>query len=192
MDADILITGHTHRFEAFEYEGRFFVNPGSATGAWHSSWPAILEETKAAEPSKEGGAKAEASAKGTEAKEGEARTDSDSKEAEAKELEKDGAAKDSDKAKEEKKEGEATEEKKEESKTAATTDEKGTEASKKEPLKPAAGPTPSFACEWHLSFTMRWRLTQTRASSARHPRHDSCDVRLPADPGRSKSGEDRI
>jgi len=23
------------RFEAFEFDGRFFVNPGSATGAWH-------------------------------------------------------------------------------------------------------------------------------------------------------------
>ena len=44
MDADILITGHTHRFEAFEFEGRFFVNPGSATGAWHSVWPFAKEE----------------------------------------------------------------------------------------------------------------------------------------------------
>jgi vacuolar protein sorting-associated protein 29 len=26
------------RFEAFEYEGRFYVNPGSATGAWSSLW----------------------------------------------------------------------------------------------------------------------------------------------------------
>lgn len=34
MDVDILLTGHTHRFEAFEYEGKFFVNPGSATGAY--------------------------------------------------------------------------------------------------------------------------------------------------------------
>ncbi|CDU22721.1 related to VPS29-involved in vacuolar protein sorting [Sporisorium scitamineum] len=39
MDVDILLTGHTHRFEAFELEGRFFVNPGSATGAWHPTWP---------------------------------------------------------------------------------------------------------------------------------------------------------
>ena len=35
MDADILISGHTHRFEAFEFENRFFINPGSATGAYH-------------------------------------------------------------------------------------------------------------------------------------------------------------
>lgn len=33
MDVDILVSGHTHKFEAYEYEGRFFVNPGSATGA---------------------------------------------------------------------------------------------------------------------------------------------------------------
>ncbi|KXS13195.1 Metallo-dependent phosphatase [Gonapodya prolifera JEL478] len=34
LDADVMVTGHTHRFEAYEYEGRFFVNPGSATGAF--------------------------------------------------------------------------------------------------------------------------------------------------------------
>ncbi|KAJ3213618.1 hypothetical protein HDU67_002669 [Dinochytrium kinnereticum] len=34
MDVDVLISGHTHRFEAFESEGRFFVNPGSATGCF--------------------------------------------------------------------------------------------------------------------------------------------------------------
>ena len=26
------------RFEAFEFEQRFFVNPGSATGAWSGLW----------------------------------------------------------------------------------------------------------------------------------------------------------
>ena len=36
MDADILITGHTHKFEAFEAEGKFFINPGSCTGAYHT------------------------------------------------------------------------------------------------------------------------------------------------------------
>lgn len=41
MDVDILLTGHTHRFEAFEKDGRFFVNPGSATGAWRSGWPVL-------------------------------------------------------------------------------------------------------------------------------------------------------
>ncbi|KAJ3341381.1 hypothetical protein HDU93_005017 [Gonapodya sp. JEL0774] len=34
LDVDVLVSGHTHRFEAYEYEGRFFVNPGSATGAF--------------------------------------------------------------------------------------------------------------------------------------------------------------
>jgi vacuolar protein sorting-associated protein 29 len=27
-----LITGHTHKFEAYEHDGKFFINPGSATG----------------------------------------------------------------------------------------------------------------------------------------------------------------
>ncbi|XP_076031388.1 vacuolar protein sorting 29 isoform X1 [Oratosquilla oratoria] len=35
LDADILITGHTHKFEAFEAESKFFINPGSATGAFN-------------------------------------------------------------------------------------------------------------------------------------------------------------
>jgi len=34
MDVDILVTGHTHVFESYEYQGKFFVNPGSATGAY--------------------------------------------------------------------------------------------------------------------------------------------------------------
>ncbi|GAA6012318.1 hypothetical protein JCM10207_002802 [Rhodosporidiobolus poonsookiae] len=34
MDVDVLISGGTHRFEAFESDGRFFLNPGSATGAY--------------------------------------------------------------------------------------------------------------------------------------------------------------
>jgi len=39
LDADILITGHTHRFEAFEAEGKFFINPGSITGAYTAADP---------------------------------------------------------------------------------------------------------------------------------------------------------
>ncbi|WFD34552.1 Vacuolar protein sorting-associated protein 29 [Malassezia cuniculi] len=39
MDADILISGHTHRFEAYRQDGRFFINPGSATGAWSADQP---------------------------------------------------------------------------------------------------------------------------------------------------------
>lgn len=34
LEVDILITGHTHKFNAFEKEGKFFINPGSATGAY--------------------------------------------------------------------------------------------------------------------------------------------------------------
>ncbi|KAL1955977.1 hypothetical protein VTO42DRAFT_7877 [Malbranchea cinnamomea] len=34
MDVDILLWGGTGKFEAYELEGRFFVNPGSATGAY--------------------------------------------------------------------------------------------------------------------------------------------------------------
>lgn len=34
LDVDILITGHTHAFEAYEYQKKFFVNPGSASGAY--------------------------------------------------------------------------------------------------------------------------------------------------------------
>jgi len=34
MDVDILITGHTHKNEVFEYEQRYIINPGSITGAY--------------------------------------------------------------------------------------------------------------------------------------------------------------
>ncbi|EGC28299.1 hypothetical protein DICPUDRAFT_160371 [Dictyostelium purpureum] len=34
LDADVLITGHTHKPEVFEANGKLFVNPGSATGAF--------------------------------------------------------------------------------------------------------------------------------------------------------------
>lgn len=33
LDVDVLCWGGTHRFDAFEYQDKFFVNPGSATGA---------------------------------------------------------------------------------------------------------------------------------------------------------------
>lgn len=36
MDVDVLCWGGTCKFEAYEMEGKFFVNPGSATGA--ESW----------------------------------------------------------------------------------------------------------------------------------------------------------
>merc|ERR1712137_757107 len=37
LDVDILITGHTHRNDVYEYEGRYIVNPGSITGAYSSA-----------------------------------------------------------------------------------------------------------------------------------------------------------
>lgn len=44
MDVDVLLWGGTHKFEAYELEGKFFVNPGTATGAFSTSWQAIDEE----------------------------------------------------------------------------------------------------------------------------------------------------
>ena len=35
MDADVLVLGGSHAFEAYKHEGRFVINPGSATGAFH-------------------------------------------------------------------------------------------------------------------------------------------------------------
>ncbi len=34
LDVDILVTGHTHKNATKEYEGRWFINPGSITGAY--------------------------------------------------------------------------------------------------------------------------------------------------------------
>ena len=36
MDVDILITGHTHKNEVNEFGGKWFINPGSITGAYSS------------------------------------------------------------------------------------------------------------------------------------------------------------
>lgn len=44
MDVDVLLWGGTHKFEAYELEGKFFINPGSATGAFSTSWLAIDDE----------------------------------------------------------------------------------------------------------------------------------------------------
>lgn len=38
LDVDVLCYGGTHRFDAFEYMDKFFVNPGSATGAVTTGW----------------------------------------------------------------------------------------------------------------------------------------------------------
>lgn len=34
LDCDIVVSGHTHSNSVREVEGRFFINPGSATGAY--------------------------------------------------------------------------------------------------------------------------------------------------------------
>lgn len=44
MDVDVLLWGGTHVFEAYELEGRFFVNPGSATGAMSTSAKVVDKE----------------------------------------------------------------------------------------------------------------------------------------------------
>jgi len=44
LDVDVLCWGGTHRFDAYEYMDKFFVNPGSATGAMPTGWLADGEE----------------------------------------------------------------------------------------------------------------------------------------------------
>jgi vacuolar protein sorting-associated protein 29 len=44
LDVDVLCWGGTHKFECFEYMDKFFVNPGSATGAFSTSWTKEGEE----------------------------------------------------------------------------------------------------------------------------------------------------
>lgn len=48
MNVDVLIWGATHKVEAYTLEGKFFVNPGSATGAFTTEWPEIdgVEESQ--------------------------------------------------------------------------------------------------------------------------------------------------
>lgn len=43
MNVDVLIWGGSHKVETYTLEGKFFVNPGSATGAFSSDWPEIEE-----------------------------------------------------------------------------------------------------------------------------------------------------
>lgn len=42
LDVDILISGHTHKFEAYEHENKFYINPGSATGAFNPLEPNVI------------------------------------------------------------------------------------------------------------------------------------------------------
>ena len=34
LDCDVLIHGHTHEFGVQQYDGKYFINPGSATGSY--------------------------------------------------------------------------------------------------------------------------------------------------------------
>lgn len=54
LDVDVLIWGGTHRVEAYTLDGKFFVNPGSATGAFSFDWPEFEEEEEEGEE-EEGG-----------------------------------------------------------------------------------------------------------------------------------------
>lgn len=49
MGVDVFVWGGTHRFEALELEGKFFINPGSATGAiapgyWAEGYATIIND----------------------------------------------------------------------------------------------------------------------------------------------------
>lgn len=46
LDVDILIWGGTHKVEAYTLEGKFFINPGSATGAFNFDWPEQEEDSE--------------------------------------------------------------------------------------------------------------------------------------------------
>ncbi|CAI4063506.1 hypothetical protein SKDZ_08G0540 [Saccharomyces kudriavzevii ZP591] len=43
LDVDILLWGGTHNVEAYTLEGKFFVNPGSCTGAFNTDWPIVFD-----------------------------------------------------------------------------------------------------------------------------------------------------
>lgn len=34
LDCDILVSGHTHKNQISTYDGKYFINPGSATGSY--------------------------------------------------------------------------------------------------------------------------------------------------------------
>jgi vacuolar protein sorting-associated protein 29 len=49
LDVDILLWGGSHRVEAYQVEGKFFINPGSATGAFYTGWEEDVEEAQSEE-----------------------------------------------------------------------------------------------------------------------------------------------
>lgn len=51
MDVDVLIWGGSHRVEAYQLEGKFFINPGSATGAFYAGWEDAEDEGQEPTPS---------------------------------------------------------------------------------------------------------------------------------------------
>ncbi len=42
MDVDILVTGHTHQQSVRDHEGKYMINPGSATGAYSPFTPNVV------------------------------------------------------------------------------------------------------------------------------------------------------
>lgn len=42
LDVDILISGHTHKNEVNECEGKWYINPGSVTGAYSTITPDVV------------------------------------------------------------------------------------------------------------------------------------------------------
>ena len=132
MDVDILLTGHTHRFEAFELEGRFFVNPGSATGAWHPTWP-LRDPASVASLADKSAAKAKKEAAASDNK---ADTKADVTKASK-----------NTKASDNKKSDDAAKDKGSDSKNDSQTTEGGKDNDNEEEdeAKEAQGPTPSFA-----------------------------------------------
>lgn len=52
IDVDVLVWGGTHRREAYTLDGKFFINPGSATGAYTFDWPANYDDDEEEDESK--------------------------------------------------------------------------------------------------------------------------------------------
>jgi len=41
LDVDVMVSGHTHKYEAFEHDGYFYINPGSITGSFTPLEPEV-------------------------------------------------------------------------------------------------------------------------------------------------------
>lgn len=55
LDVDVLICGGTHKVEAYILDGKFFINPGSATGAFNFDWPNDEDEEEEGDEEEEEG-----------------------------------------------------------------------------------------------------------------------------------------